>query len=134
MPDTDPRVLVVAQPAAGADWSEVISTSKVFKVLSVRAQFQASGVAGNRVNSLRAKTADNDILWDTPGVANPTANQLKYLNWFVGCSQALGFSPYEQLFLPDLWLPAGTTIQTVSTNMDVGDQFSLIVISYLLAD
>ncbi len=127
-----PTVAGVPQPASGTDFAWKGPEVAAFKLLSLRAVYTASAVVASRVPHLQAVTKNGEILIDTVvettitagnGVRLIAGGRMPWWNNFDGNLQA-GWL--------DIWLPAGTSIRTVTTALAAGDQWSAIVISYLL--
>lgn len=128
------RVATVQQPAVGKDWSATPVTDRPFHLMSVRAVLTASAVVANRAPELRLATRDGEILAAIGQATLVVANGVINFNWAKGLDTNSGGSGASTAPLPDLWLPDGATIQTVTVNLDVGDKWSLIVLGFRVED
>lgn len=123
-------VTKVSNPAAGADWSWAGPSMTPFKVRSVQAQLVTSNQAGTRFPVLQFKTRNGDVFMNAPGPATQSVSLTGVDSWFVGANLNAVLVNDQSAAIPDLWLPAGTIIQTTTVAIQTNDQWSGIVIAY----
>lgn len=115
----------LADPAAGAEWSYTVDGRYFERVLAVRWVFTTSAVVANRVTRVRVDSADLVAVASVPGSGTVVASSVLRTHLVVGApafaSAAAGFA-YG--FLPDLLLPAGWQLHSVTAGLDAGDQYS----------
>lgn len=124
------RLLQVPAPAAGADWTFTLPAAGYWRIRSVFATLTASATVANRQPGLAI--TDGTVLWHRarPGavlIANGVADVL--------AMPGLGFQTQGAtqgtftLPIPDVVMPPGFVISSVSTALQAGDQYSSIVIA-----
>lgn len=124
------RVTVaVPQPAAGADWTLTIPAGHVYRLLSLYAVLASSAVVATRVARLAFTDGARTFL-DLSAGASQVASLTRRYAWLpsVGPS-AVGSGILSAL--PDVALGAGWTIASLTDAIDVGDQWSAIVLNVL---
>lgn len=121
--------IYVPPPAAGAQWTYKSDGRYWERLVAVRWNFAASAVVATRFTTLQLKDVNGVILTEVPagsGVVASTAVQPSLT------TNAPGFATGAQFqvpgYLPDLLIPGDWTWGTVTSAMDVGDQFSSIVV------
>lgn len=127
-----PRVIPVASPIAGADWSITVPGGVMWHVMSIGTLFTPSAVVANRSPTLRLKDADGLALAGV-GVANViAASGTTRIFWEkgVGSFNAIGImsSPLPTAFQFAL---AGWTISTTTSAIDATDAWSQIVVNVM---
>jgi hypothetical protein len=123
----------VPNPPAGQDFTFQPSTSRFTRVKAVRAQFAASAVVASRAPRMVFTNNNGDVLCDLPATVI-VASQTWRITWGEGLV-AVTLSPVAYMAsLPDLWLPDGAKIGSVTSAIDVGDQWSGITVTYLIDD
>jgi hypothetical protein len=127
----------VAQPAAGADWSVVISSNDEVQLLTMRATLTTSVTVDNRAAHFQVVNPSGQIIHEIamPAVAAGAA---------VTYSGVAGTGFYNtsltvedgilSIPLPNLWWPDNVTIRSKTTLLQSGDQWSGIYLSALVGD
>lgn len=122
------RVVQVTQPAAATDWSVTVPGGKVWAPLAFTATFVTDANVANRDLSLQIGDQTN-LLAAFDAVANQAAGQTNVVTYCTGGGLGAGGTTHgtSTTPIPDLALPAGFTISSHTTNLQVGDQWSNIV-------
>ncbi len=121
------RGLVVANPAAGADFTITAPGHGTLRVTGLRALFTASAAVANRIPSLIVSTGDGDVIVSPSGAAI-TAGLA------VSLSAYEGSAPSGAAAGPQLWgfpsagvtLLPGWRLRASTAAIDVGDTWTLI--------
>lgn len=126
-------VAPVPNPAAGTDWTFEPSNGTLIRLAAVRALLTTSSHVANRAPELRLLTANGDIMLGIGSATLAVASGAISYNWARGLDTNSGGSGASSAPLPDMWLGPAATIKVVTVNLDPGDQWSAIVITYELA-
>jgi hypothetical protein len=117
------RSLAGTNPAAGAELSITVPDSTRWRILAMRASLVTSGVAATRQVHLQI-TDGTTVVMDLPAVTTQIASLTRVYNAVAsGFGQALADT---QIYLPlpmNLYVAAGWTIVTLTTLLDVGDDW-----------
>lgn len=119
-------VVPVASPAAGSDWSLVVPSGHVYRLLAVAAQLVTSAVVATRSVRLNVSDGVRTFLSVPPG-ATQAASLTRLYSWLP----SVGFGAFGLAIgsnLPDLDLAAGWSIGTTTEAVDVGDQWSAVFV------
>jgi len=123
------RVVTVANPAAGADWSETVPAGVTWQLLAVNATLTTSSAVANRDVTLVATDASSDVLWQSsPGLNQGASTALGYA-FFQGNSIAASLVAYLATLPIAMRLLAGFIIKTSTANIQAADQWSAIVLT-----
>jgi hypothetical protein len=119
----------VAAPAVGAEWAQAVPAGVAWEVLSVQQSLATSAVVATRNPMLRAlDPSGNEVgrIGPAATLAGSLTNTYTYWPGF-GYASSIGRA---QMSLPDpaLLLPAGFVLGSVTSALDVGDQYSAIVL------
>lgn len=119
----------VKSPAAGADWKYTVDGRYYERLISARYVFTASAVVANRTIVLDITDANGVIIGEAAGSAAITANAV-YHEFFSTSAPDYAYNPASSVYhwFPDLLLPPGWSVQSVTTGIDVGDQYSSLVL------
>lgn len=122
--------VTIGNPAAGADFTQAINGNARWRVQTLRAAFVTSAAAANRSAILQFSTAGN-VFFSAPVVPVQAASLTWSYNWGSGVTTltatAGATTPNAVTSLPDdFWLPPGSTIASVTQNIQAGDQWSAI--------
>lgn len=122
------RSVTVANPAAGAEFSQAVPAGVHWILRSVKAVLTSSAVAGNRVARLKIADGAANVLILSSANVNQAASLAFTFNWFNGAFPSAA-GPTVEVGIPgDLRLLPTWTIGTLTTLIDVGDQYSAIVL------
>lgn len=118
--------VLVASPAAGADWSSAVPGSHLWQLLAVKARLVTSAVVANR--AVRLILGDGvQTFAILPAAAVQAATATVDYTWVAGTSPATvdqaAVAPLPLLTLQQTW-----TIGTSTRLVDVADQWSAIVL------
>lgn len=127
--EVTPRVIPVASPAVGVDWSVVVPGGVVWQIQAITSTIQTSAVVATRNVALTLTDGSNLYYRYGSSVSTAASATRRYmwirsLGFDGGASGGLGtHSP-----CPSFPLPGGHILSGVTQNMDAGDQWSLIVL------
>lgn len=127
------RTVLVAAPAAGADWSVRVPVAEAWMVRGLTATLVTSAVVANRAPRLEVADEQDVISRFQPGRA-PAASQTTRWGLVIGGPSSANTSstigtwggPTELLIHP------GRILQVVTENLDVGDQWSAIALDVVV--
>lgn len=119
------RVVPVANPAPGAEWSVTVPAGAVWWPLAVRSVLTTSATVGTREPALViAETRDVITIPVPSGIE---ASAIGIYEWVVDVSVP-GPSTTQVAPLPRIGLPAGWSVRSVTLGLDVADQWSDITL------
>lgn len=121
------RVVNVANPAAGADWSVAVPSGVMWRLTTGVATLTTSAAVANRLPGLSFVTSDGMIYRspdDNAIGANVVANRVYVCNGVN--AQTVNNNSWSEVAVPDMWIPSGTLISSNTTAIDVADQWSNI--------
>lgn len=126
-----PRVIPVAAPATGAEFTIPVQSGSLWYVESVRYQLVTSAVAGNRAPNLLLD--DGSSVFGTVGASVLQAASLTQVySLFRTYGQSNNVSALgESSSFPSIPLFGGFRIRSSTASIDAGDQYSAIVIYVL---
>jgi hypothetical protein len=117
------RSITGTDPAAGAEVSETVPTGARWRLLAFNVVLVTSAVAGNREVVLTLDDGVTNISEVAAGVAQPASVTRRY-SFSRGVAR---FAPAASTVIaapaPDILLFGGSRIRTVTTALDVGDNF-----------
>jgi hypothetical protein len=133
------RTISGTNPAAGAEISEAVPTGARWQLLYLRTNLVASAAVAVRAPNLRLNTTSGANKCFIPAPQTITAGQDVGITWGSGSAQFSDTGNRQSLAsLPnDVILLAGETINTVTFNLDVGDDWAgpqLVVREWLEID
>jgi hypothetical protein len=122
-----PRVIKIANPAAGGEIVVTPTGRGAWKILSMLLTLTTSAVVANRAVRLEA-TDTSQPYFRTDADAVQAASLTGLYSAFAGASGAVGASGVAGIAWPTdgLLLPQGHSLATITTAIDVGDQYSAI--------
>jgi len=128
----------LANPAVGADIVDPTETTDSFRLVTFRATLHTSAAVANRFPHFRFTDRNGTVLHDVVAPAAQTAG-LTVVYDLAGTGNAQAFTTNAvdglcPLPLPDIRFPAGTKFSSLTTAIDVGDQWSAIVFVMLVGD
>jgi len=120
----------VVQPAAGVDWSFIVPHNQHWRILSISFRFLADANVANRLPRIQLLARPGSIVLTSAPVAFQTASQDRR---YVAASWAFSFAgsdpTFRQIPLPVDWVaPDNFTLRSLTSGIQVGDQFSEIFI------
>lgn len=128
----------VANPAAGADWSQTVGTNGRYIIRSVSARFVAGAAVANRQPTIQILDAAGGVVWaedfssaaitaglttDMQATRGVPARRTQMTFQVGGVTRIVGY-------LPDLLLMEGWSVRVVTTGIQAADQWSQIRVHY----
>lgn len=131
---TKPLTYPIPSPAAGSDWSYEPSNTDQGVVMTLTATLTTSIVVASRLPAIYYKD-QNGLTYLSADCGQPQAASLAVTyTWAREFGLGLFAAPVNgqrvSAPLPDAWLQPADSIGTKTANMDVGDQWSNIVIRF----
>lgn len=123
------EALYVPTPAAGAQWAHKADGRFWTRLMAVRFNFTASAVVATRFIEFQLKDNNGVVITEVPaggGIVASTSVQPSLTLNSPGYANAAQFQVPG--YLPDLLIPPDWVWGTATSAMDVGDQFSSIVV------
>ena len=122
------RIITLAQPAAGADWSASVPATARWRVNAVQAQFATSAAVANRVPHIVITDGQGHTVYNVPSLTNQVAATT--FQYSAGATVVTAFFdsavvmalPYPLKML-QTW-----TISSLTTAIQAADQWSNIVL------
>lgn len=134
------RSIQVAQPAAGAEWSTTVPAGQVWKVKAILCQFVASSTVASRNVSI-VMTDGTNLLVGAAVAGTYAASSNIYFSGFPGTVQqsaslgnSFGGHGLQTFPIPEIVLPAGSTIGSSTLALQTGDQWQAISLLIESAD
>lgn len=122
-------VQAVANPAAGADWSQVVPAGHLWRPFSVTCQLLTSAAVANRQAVLVLGDGTSTYAYLTAPAVQAAGATVIYTWTDVDTFVALGAR--QVAALPVVDIPPGWTIGVATSLIDVGDQWSAIRLALL---
>lgn len=124
------RSVPVAQPAAGAEWTQPVSPGAIWEVLAIRARLTTSATVANRTASVVYLDADGNEL-DRFGPAGViAASSAATFCWSQGYGATNTQGPnHAPLPTPALPLIGGWSVKSLTSNIDATDQLSGLILT-----
>lgn len=124
------RTVAVTAPAAGADWTLTCPGESVWAVYATTARFVTSAVVANRAPKLVITDGSNTMFDITDDVAI-TATLTTQISWLslLGYQDTAIAAASLNIGTPQIVLQPGWTIGTVTSLIDVGDQWSRVFVN-----
>jgi hypothetical protein len=117
------RSIAGTDQAAGAEISETVPAGARWRLRALSAVLVTDGNAANREVTITIDDGTT-ILFTAPSGFTHTASLTKrYSAAMIGAQTTPAQTTDRQIILPDLWLPGGARIKTVTTNIQVGDNY-----------
>lgn len=121
-------VQALANPAAGADWTYTLTAAG--QLAAIISTFVTSAAVANRFPAVQIQDGSGHVLWQ---VQTPSA-QIASLTHLYGLGPQVGMNAAGNTVMlpipPGLVLPAGAIVKSVTTAIDVADQWSNVVLSF----
>lgn len=119
----------IPAPAAGANWSFTGDGRYFTRVLAITNRFATSAVVANRFPSMQLTDTNGVVISSvSAGGSIPASTSVTPYLMVGGPAYANGNVGATFGFLPDLLIPPGWVWQSSAANLDVGDQFSNVVL------
>lgn len=129
---------VTTNVGAGSDWSITVAALQTWRVRSITALFTTSAAVANRNPVLQIVDPGGTVQYTVNLSNGPlTATQTDQVSAAPGTPVAYqGVAPTFQTFvsIPDLVLPAGWTIRTVTAGIQAGDTWTGVAMAVEVAD
>ena len=129
------QIRAFPSPGAGADFSTQVGNGEVWRVIGFTATLTTSAAAANRVPAVRITDQTN-----VGGIASLslaiTATSVVTVSWglYASTSATVVTGGSTTVALPEWTIPAGYLFQTVTGNIQAGDQWSAITAMIELLD
>lgn len=114
----------IAQPAAGAEFSFTVPTGLAYRFETMFVQFNTSATVANRFVKIDITDGTN-IVWEGGGQAAVVASSGYRIGFqrLGGQAAASGAGVPNIAALPDIWLPAGYVLKSLTSAIDPADQY-----------
>lgn len=123
--------VVVANPAAGADWIFTVPTNATWRIISISEVLVTSAVVANRVPKFRFNFSGGGRFFRTGNTARVTASSNLLIAAATGGAFVGDTLDSMQLSLPvGIRVRSGDLIASETLAIDGGDQYSQIVIRF----
>lgn len=120
---------LVAAPAAGAEWAVSVPARTTWEVLSVRHRLATSAVVANRAPGLRVNDPNGITVYQLSPQAVLAAGAASFVDFLPGLGTTESVQQQQALLpSPVPVIPEGWSIGSLTTGIDVGDQYSGIVL------
>lgn len=124
------RTLLVANPAAGAEIVALVPGGVSWEVLALRATLTTSAAVANRLPVLQLRDTDGKVAYEFPGAAVQAASLAVSYSWSAGYGTSTAVSGQQlPMPAPAPVVLAGGVVRTVTTLLDVADQWSAVVLT-----
>ena len=124
-------------PAAGADFKVTIpDTGQLWYIVALHAQIVTSATVANRVLNVNVKDHDGNIVYEFGSSTNVTASltiPITYSSLFASAVGDITAAKRFGLPIPEGPYLPGWTINSVTTAIDTGDQYSALK-AWFIAD
>lgn len=124
------RTTVIANPAAGVDWRQVVPAGELWEIISLYAVLATSAAVANRFVELTVGDGTTTFL-TIPDQAGQAASLTFRRVWYVGHNNG-GTNNLNRIVIPPLTLQNGESIGPATNGIDVADQWSGVVIRALV--
>ena len=119
------RTILGTAPAAGVEISETVPTGARWRLISLTARLQTAIGGANRIPYLFFSTGVGTF-GVYPQVGSTPANNVAYQTWGAGVPAVVapGFDDTSTGIPETHVLPAGSSVRTVTNNIQAGDQYT----------
>lgn len=118
------RTITGTAPAAGAEISETVPTGALWQLLSFATRLQCSAAVATRGSILQIDDGTNTLHQVAPFTTLTAGQARNYYYALQGNNAATG-NGFDSLLLPNLrFMLPGWRIRTVTSSIDVGDQYA----------
>lgn len=119
------RSITVTDPAADNEILETVPARRRWRLISIRFKLITDANVANRIVTLTIDDGTNNLL-TIPSDTAQTASLTRYYHYHLQPVPQFLIDAIFSLPLPDLFLAAGFRIQTLTTGLQAGDDFSVI--------
>lgn len=124
------QTLQIANPAAGAEFTVTVPTNARWRFCCVRGTLVTAVAAANRSAILNFNNAGN-VFYNACAAPVQAASLTWGYSWGAGVTTLLvtvgSTTPNVETSIPvDLWLPGGSTVQSITQNIQAADQWTAI--------
>jgi hypothetical protein len=123
------KVLPIASPAAGNDFTITVPGGALWEVLGFQGVFTTSAAVASRQARLQYANGDGALFFATAAATTIPASQANRMSWAQGLgtfgTTAASNAP---LPTPPIPLPVGFRINSFTANIDVADQWSGLIL------
>lgn len=123
------RSIALANPAAGADWTETVPAGVTWILRAVTATLTTSGTVATREINLVVQDATPHVLFESPGGNTEAATLADVFSWFNGSSTTFEGAVVNGGLPAEFRLPAGWIVKTSTANIEAADQWSAITLT-----
>lgn len=124
----DLRAITVGNPAAGADWTFTIPANTRMRIQSIGMTFVTSAAAGNRCPRIMLSDGGNPYWRGVPQAVQAASLTIGIYSAPAVCTSVVSANTLNIALPNNLVMLAGQSIQSATSGLDVGDQYSQIVI------
>lgn len=123
------EILVVA-PAVGVEWSATVPPGSTWELLTVRHSITTSAVVANRIPGLRVTDSDGGFVLRIPPSGQVAASSSQGLSFASGIGGWVNLGEMvSPLPSPPILLPSGWIIRSLTSALDVGDQYAASILT-----
>lgn len=127
------KAVTLTTPAAGAEISLTVPAGQEWIIIGGTVKLVTSAVAATRAPVLVIADASGSVIFTSP-LSTQAASLTQTTNLAVQCPTVAVASGVAVQGIPDLALPAGCTIKTVTALKDTGDQYSVALFAQVVTE
>lgn len=118
------RSIAGTNPAAAAEITETVPTGARWRVRSASFTLVTDANVANREVTIVLDDGTTILFTSPSGFTHAASLTRRYSAAMIGAQTAPAQATDRQIVLPDLWLPGGSRLRTVTTNIQAGDDYS----------
>lgn len=125
---------LLARVATGADWSFVPAAGDRARLVSITAELVTSSTVAVRAVDLKITDVTGNLIALDHASATQAASLTYLYGWRPGAA-SYGFTTGDDAIInscAEFWLPAGAEVSSSTVAIATGDQWSLVVATYLV--
>lgn len=123
------RIIPIASPAAGNEWSITVPGGSIWSPIGITYRLVCSAAAANRVSTVAFTDGSTTFGQCSPSVLQVATQSFRYSLWRgLGQGSVSAGASIQVASLPELWLPSGFTIASLTSAIDVADQYSAVAL------
>jgi len=119
----------VGSPAVGTDWSYTLLTGQYWRLMGLRARLVADATAVTRLAQLEIEPGGFAAILSRPTFTHTASLTCDYVGGDYGVRTGTGETVSIWVIPGDIRLRAGNVVRVVTTNLQAGDQWSLVSIA-----